>query len=204
MILAQTPFPGFEIPEANDCTVPQLLELVAPKGAQVLVRGIRDRLYVPPLKDVGWFRETDDVDKLRHAPKITTEDKHIDWDSWTAEDILRRTRIISPLWNMATCKEYSARQKSVKRDEKRIIWTKGFQPFAEIADPDRISGVPFADWQSYGAHLLVKTCDGKLLKISDATVEGENSLPAWLAATRASMVAVQDRSFIGSFLEKLR
>ncbi len=196
-ILAQTPYPGFEIPEPGNCTVRQLLGLVAPKGADMLVQGIRDRLYVPPLKEVGWFHGREDAQNLRRAPKVTSEDRHVDWNSWTAEDVLRRNRVIGPLWNMATCRESSA-------PEKRIIWDSGFKATAVTANPDLLPGVPFADGQSKEHNLLVGTCDGKILEIDNAKVEGEKSTRPWLAAGRAGMMSHWNEYPSGKFWDRLR
>ncbi|KAI9877868.1 MAG: Methionyl-tRNA formyltransferase [Pleopsidium flavum] len=196
-ILAQTPYPGFEIPESDTCTVPQLVELVAPIGAAMLVQGIRDRLYVPPSKDVGLFHGREDAQSLKHAPKITSEDRHIDWNSWTAEDVLRRNRVIGPLWNIASCREYSAL-------EKRIIWDSGFKASAATTNPELQPGVPFADGESKEQRLFVGTCDGKILEIGSAKVEGEKTAPLRLAADRAGMMSHWSESACGRFWDRLR
>ena len=196
-ILAQTPYPGFDIPDPDNCTVPQLLAIVAPKGADMLVQGLRQRLFAPPLKDVGWVRGSEDTANLRHAPKITSDDKHVNWDSWTAEDILRRHRIIGPLWNSAACGGDSAR-------EKRIIWSSGFQSSEVVNHQHLPPGTPFAETPTQGNHLLVGTCDGKTLKIKEAKVEGENTSPAWLAASRAGLMPKTDDNLSGTFWHTLK
>ena len=98
VILAQTPSPGLEVPE--HCTVPNLLDIVTPKAAQILVDGIRDGLFVRPLEDVGW-RKPETEGSLIHAGKIRPEDRHIDWANWTWAEISKRNRVVGPLWSNA-------------------------------------------------------------------------------------------------------
>jgi hypothetical protein len=110
-ILAQTPLPGLKIPNASECTYQELLEFITPKAAEMLVQGIRNRLFIPDpnrlersqnsasSKDINPSSSTDTGRSLRHAPKITAEDRHIDWKKWTMEDILRRDRVLGRLWS---------------------------------------------------------------------------------------------------------
>lgn len=163
----------------------------------MLVQGLRKRLFVPPLDDVGWFRGSEDTANLRHAPKITSEDRHINWDSWTAEDILRRNRVIGPLWNTAACGDASGRKK-------RVIWSSGFQLAEAVKHQYLPPGTPFAEPQGQGSYLLVGTCDGKTLKIKDAKVEGEKLSPAWLMASRAGLMPRWNDDPSGTFWHTLK
>jgi methionyl-tRNA formyltransferase len=95
MILAQTPPNGLQVPSLDTCTYEDLLEFITPKAAEMLVQGIRDRAYVPPLKAVGWYES----DHLVPAPKITPKHRHIDWESWEASRIHRHHRALGRLWN---------------------------------------------------------------------------------------------------------
>jgi methionyl-tRNA formyltransferase len=100
-ILAQTPLPGFEIPNPSQCTYPELLRLVTPKAAEMLVQGIRDRVFLP-----GAISNTISISSkpygnpIRHAPKITPMDRHIDWEKTTVDEILRRDRVLGRLWGL--------------------------------------------------------------------------------------------------------
>lgn len=196
IVLAQTPSPGFAIPEPTSCTVRQLLELVAPKGADMLIQGIRDRLYVPPLVDNGWFGKGQNALELMHAPKIKSEDRHIDWTTWTAEEILRRHRVMGPLWNTASGGNLPALRK-------RIIWESGFEVAEVILDHNLPPGVPFADDQCKQPGLFVGTCDGKILRIKDVKVEGEKTTPPLHAVGRAGMMDDFDGVQPGKFREPL-
>lgn len=96
-ILAQTPYPGFE----HGCsTVPELVTLMSSKGAEMLVQVITNRLFLQPIKSPDTFQDHRVTATARAAPKITTQDKFIDWNTWTAEVIIRRHLIIGPLWSL--------------------------------------------------------------------------------------------------------
>jgi len=102
LVLAQTLAPGIEI--ADDATPESLLEVLGPMGAELLVKGIEDGLFVAPLRDVSGGTETGTADsqllQLAHAPKISPADREIDWASWTAEEILLRDRALGGrLWD---------------------------------------------------------------------------------------------------------
>jgi methionyl-tRNA formyltransferase len=94
-ILAQTPKNGLAIPFPYQCTHKDLLEFITPKAAEMLVQGIKDRVFVPPLKDVGWYHSTN----IHHATKITSQDRQIDWKSWPSLKVERYHRAIGRLWN---------------------------------------------------------------------------------------------------------
>lgn len=99
VVLAQTP--GVDI--EDDATTESLLEMLGPMGAELLVRGVEEGVFVPPLRDVSG--ETEIADHHRrpepaHAPKISPADREIDWASWTADEILLRDRALGGrLWD---------------------------------------------------------------------------------------------------------
>ncbi|CAI4212271.1 unnamed protein product [Parascedosporium putredinis] len=95
LILAQTPRPGISILPA--CTVPELTHLVTDPAARLLLDGLRHGVHVPPLADVRQAT-TDTASVLRHAPKVTKEDKRVNLAEWTAEDAVTRLRVLGPLW----------------------------------------------------------------------------------------------------------
>jgi methionyl-tRNA formyltransferase len=86
-----------------------LLEVLGPMGARLLVRGIEDAVFVPPLRDVsGEAAGTAAAGSRRpgpgpepvHAPKISPADREVDWASWAAEEILLRDRALGGrLWD---------------------------------------------------------------------------------------------------------
>ncbi|PYH46104.1 methionyl-tRNA formyltransferase [Aspergillus saccharolyticus JOP 1030-1] len=197
-ILAQTPAPGFDIPTPASCTVPDLLNVVAPKGAEILVAGIREGLFVPPVKDAGW-RSTVNDSPLIHATKIVPEDRHIDWTNWTLHEIQRRHQVLGPLWSKSLVAHGTSDGKPVFQ-HRRVIFS-GFEEVELLKGCDQFSvvpGLPFVD----GAHpieldkgngVYVFTRDRKLVKIHYMKVEGELNADALRAARKARMIG--ERTF---------
>ncbi|GKZ20648.1 methionyl-tRNA formyltransferase [Aspergillus brasiliensis] len=197
-ILAQTPAPGFDIPNPDTCTVPDLLSLVCPKGAEILVKGIREGLFVPPVEDAGW-RASEGDGPLIHAAKIKPEDRHIDWEHWSSLDISRRNRVLGPLWGKALVANNASNEKP-SFQHRRVIFT-GFEEVTPLKGCDKFSvvpGLPFVDGThpidaTKGKGVYVFTRDGKLIKIHQMKVEGEPNADALRAALKARMVG--DRTF---------
>ncbi|PWY62562.1 methionyl-tRNA formyltransferase family protein [Aspergillus eucalypticola CBS 122712] len=197
-ILAQTPAPGFDIPNPDACTVPNLLNLVCPKGADILVKGIREGLFVPPVEDAGW-RASEGDGPLVHAAKIKPEDRHIDWQNWSSLDISRRNRVLGPLWSKALVANNTSSEKP-SFQHRRVIFT-DFEEVTPLKGCDKFSvvpGLPFVDGthpidSTKGKSVYVFTRDGKLIKVHQMKVEGEPNADALRAALKARMVG--DRTF---------
>ncbi|GJP98103.1 methionyl-tRNA formyltransferase [Aspergillus niger] len=197
-ILAQTPAPGFDIPNPDTCTVPDLLSLVCPKGADILVKGIREGLFVPPVEDAGW-RASEADGQLVHAAKIKPEDRHIDWENWSSLDISRRNRVLGPLWSKALVANNASSEKP-SFQHRRVIFTE-FEEVTPLKGCDKFSvvpGLPFVDGahpidSTKGKGVYVFTRDGKLIKVHQMKVEGEPNADALRAALKARMVG--DRTF---------
>ena len=104
-ILAQTK--ALPLPLDNRCTYSDLLNYLTPIAASLLVNGITDRVFIPPLFDAGWLKQippTEKTEKAKltkiiHAPKITSYDKCINWREESAIPIERRYRALGRLWS---------------------------------------------------------------------------------------------------------
>ncbi|KAK1967480.1 formyl transferase [Colletotrichum sublineola] len=123
-VLSQTPFPGIPIPE--NCTTQGLHDIVTPLAAETLVNGLRKGLHVPPLKDVGWQPNEDELKQLSHAPKVTNHDRQMNWPKWTADDVVLRQRVLGPVW----CSAYH-------HDSRKIMRLK-FGDAEVVERPDRV------------------------------------------------------------------
>lgn len=195
VILKQTPYPGFEIPNPESCTVPQLLDLVSSKGAQILVDGVRDGVFVPPVEPAGWLPAGEKAD-LVHAVKIKTEDRHIDWKNWTWAEISKRSRVLGPLWSMATV---AAGTDGQNRQQRRVIFTamerveipKGSDPRLHVPGLPFVEGIPPFEQRQGGKGLYVFTHDGSLVRLQQIKVEGERVADGFRAALKAQMVSDQ-------------
>ena len=188
VILDQTPAPGFDIPNPDSCTVPQLLEVVSSKSTQMLVNGIRNGIFVPPLKDAGW-RSSQGEKNLIHATKIKPEDRHIDWKNWTLAEIFRRNRVLGPLWSMAQTGKLGVR--------KRVIFTEmeEVMPLAYPGDDGESTlqpGMPFLDWMVESLpgeepELCVRTSDSRFIRLRQLKVEGQQATDGIRAARKADL-----------------
>ena len=175
----------------------ELLDVVAPKGAQLLVEGIRDGLFVPPIQGAVLQSERSHG-SLTHAAKIRPEDRHINWQNWSLLDIRRRDRVLGALWSKALVPTNPA-DEPPSFSHKRVIFT----DIEEVEPPNGcdafsiVPGLPFADAPypveaKKGRALYVFSCDGKLFRINKMKVEGEPSADGLRAAIKARMFS--DRS----------
>lgn len=170
----------------------------------MLVKGIQNRVFVPPLKDAGWRAAVDSSD-IVHAAKITPEDRHVNWQNWTWVDISRRQRILGPLWSkgLASVKP-SEGQNSTRYEEKRIIFDEIEDAPDHFPESERLAllpGVPFirGDVSSQSPRddkaLYVYTRNGQLLRLGKMKVEGDKTKDSLTAALKARMLSPNTVSF---------
>ncbi|PGH27520.1 hypothetical protein AJ80_00761 [Polytolypa hystricis UAMH7299] len=191
LILAQTPKPGDPIPPTLD----QFLPLAAENGANMLTRVIRGRFYESPEKFATPIVEEG---SLRHAPKITLHDRHIDWETWTWDVISRRFKTLGSLWNFATAHPPNPKGTDVSPIQKRVRLMK-----LNLIDPQTIGittgtsiepGRPFS-WSNsqiskgdVARPLYVFTCQGELIQIEEINVESRKSSAALGSALRGRLI----------------
>ena len=154
--------------------------------------GIKDGLFVPPVKDVGW-RDKETTENLTHASKIKPEDLHVDWANWTMLEISRRNRVLGPLWSKALVRSNPS-DGPLTFQQKRVILTE-----TEEVEPPKgcdtlavVPGLPFVNAPcpvepKKGRALHVFTQDGKVLRINKMKVEGEAVADGLRAAIKARM-----------------
>jgi len=182
--LAQTPPPGLEIPNPEICTYPELLEFVTPLAGEMLYKYVQDtylRSHDHGKEALPIIAQSHGGD-VKHAPKITTADSEIDWENWTAEDMLRRDRILGRLWTKIRHRDENGDH------EKRVIFqsleiipaTSELITFLrEGKDFYRFDGIPFDAYRN-GTSLLIGTkLDNQLLNVKSVIVEGKNKQDAW-------------------------
>ena len=176
-ILAQTPYPGF----LHGCkTVPDLLALMSSKGAEMLVQSINSRLYLNPVNNPNVPHPK--ATTARAAPKITSQDRFIDWNKWTAEEIIRRHLAIGPLWSFA----------KHRGKIKRLIWSTGFKertrvPYIRDCHVGRL--LVFGDEECADKQVAyVRTIDNRYLGVGRIKIEGDVENPPLRAAKKADMI----------------
>ena len=180
-ILLQTTYPGIE----HKCLkVEELSQKLAPKGADMLVDCIKNRLYLndsesSPPKSLKGILDTVHTTKSRPAPKIKTADRFINWTTSSAEEIMRRHRIIGPLWNLI-------KEDDTNRNDRRVIWSSGFLPTSVHPDINLPIGQPvISKSSSLLQDICIRTCDNRLLKIRSIKIEGGEEEEPFKAARQA-------------------
>jgi len=94
IILAQTSAPGIEIP--SRMTAEHLESRLATAGADMLIHVLQSRKYAPPLQDVGWYTHSNGP--TEYAPKITKQDRFIDFRTSKLTDILAVQDALGDPW----------------------------------------------------------------------------------------------------------
>ncbi|MCJ1311710.1 Methionyl-tRNA formyltransferase [Agyrium rufum] len=199
LILAQTPAPGLPIPRANEISQRELAEFLAPIGAEMLLHVIEQGRYVSPLKALIPSGE-DSSSPQRLAPKINSEDRHIDWATWTADQIIRRTQVLGSLWNKSV-------SGSSQGSQRRIIWSEGFRKLNGLHDMasdlnGHLEGIevgsPFTFTQAgEWTAVYVRTVDGSLLEAKRVKFDGQQLAAAKEAFRKAKIATkVANESFV--------
>ena len=161
--------------------MPELLEQVAPAGADMLLTCIKSRLYLAGNNIPEQLRDVEDAAAARAAPKVTSNDRFIDWETWTAEEIMRRHRVIGPLWS-------SARFNDEGKSPRRIIWSTGFDQTSNTPIVNVPVGQPVViRTESSARDVYVRTCDNKMLAIGEIKIEGGQRAKPIQAARKAGM-----------------
>lgn len=100
MVLDRTPLPGFPVPNPDTITVPQLLEFITPKAADMLLNAVRNKVFVPPVQKIQTLTPNHINTPPRHAPKITTADRRVNIVSSSTDELIRRNRVLRRLWTV--------------------------------------------------------------------------------------------------------
>lgn len=170
-ILAQTPAPGIPVP--SNCSPCKLLNTLGPLGGRLLCQGIEDVVFVPPVRDIP--KAMSEFTQLDHAPKITPEDRHVDWSTWTSDEIVLRDRVLGRLWDLETFRRCSGGGPS-KRVAFERPWTIVAEDTIDIAFESSLGpGQPVLtrDGHSRKQQLGMRTVDGKIVVPAAATIDGE-------------------------------
>ena len=197
IILDQTPWPGIDIPEG--CDYSELLKTMQHLGADMLLKAIRNRLYLPPYNDTGWAKNAADGKRVyEHAPKIKTAHKLLCFETMDSLRITRMSRAFGSTWAFAAV---PTRTSELKRS--RIIFPRPLK----ILSPSLVSmdgkndilsippGLPYwpkrtaSDEKDRADHsLLVNTIDGKTMSMSSIKVEGSVEMSAYQAAQKYRLI----------------
>lgn len=178
-ILDQTAKPG--VPISDTTTYDDLVETLGHDGAEMLTRYIESGSYATDPHVSSSDQQS--VSSNRYAPKITSAVKALDARDWTADELLRRDRVIGPLWDMFPASDSSDRIKS--DDDKsqtgtRIVlrdWQDVSDAYAAAHAESRMHIRGMQTLETGGQRKLVyRTRDGKVLLPTHITVSGRPSV----------------------------
>lgn len=181
IILAQTPLPGLAIPSAGTCTYYDLLRWIKPQAAEILVEGLRDRVFIPPLVDIGKH----DINPTP-APKITKEDTRIKAHQWGQPyDIFAHHRALGRLWALLQSDDGSVRRVILEDMEivplseipaDAYIW----KPVPQESDPS--GQIHKSTWEARGSKkedaIYLRYGGVVALRVKQVTIEGEKKKAA--------------------------
>lgn len=197
IILDQTPWPGIDVPE--DCDYPGLLKIMQPLGAEMLLKAIRKRLYLPPHKGVGRAENLADDDRqYKHAPKVETAHRLLCFETMDSSHMLRMSRAFQSTWAFATVPTLTSgikRQRVIVPGPLRILSPSS----VDIEDNETIPAVPpgLPYWPDHAIDeakeltnrpMLVNTVDGKTVSADWMQVEGSVRMPAYKAALKHRLI----------------
>ena len=124
IILAQTLAPGIKIP--SDATVASLVTSLGDKGAEMLVEVLKSRTFVPPLKDIGWYK--DSGGPIEHAEKVLKTHRQVDFSKMNLPNALAVKRVLGDPWcilptgDRLIMNEISKSEFPINREGKKGIW----------------------------------------------------------------------------------
>lgn len=197
LVLDQTPWPGIDVPE--DCDFDQLLKVMQPLGAGMLVNAIQQRLFLTPRKDTSYAESLNHGSgRYKHAPKLGTAHRLLHFDTMDSAHILRMSRVFESTWAFAavlTSDMKFERHRVILPGPLNIILPRlGDAEGAGIV-PEVPPGLPYLPHDvaskngklSSGA-LLINTIDGRTMSVASLKVEGGVQMPAYRAALKHKLI----------------
>ncbi|EEY14329.1 methionyl-tRNA transformylase [Verticillium alfalfae VaMs.102] len=193
-ILSQTPLPGIPVPPGTNLQA--LHDIVTPPAAEMLVQGLRNGVHVPLLKPVGWTPSQRDLATLRHAPKLTKQDRQVRWRAWAADDFARRETVLGPLWSELQTRRGRKRvifegleavAPSTGSDEAMKGQARAFVAFETGTDagvsggpisPEAVEEVSYLEADDGSGSVLMSAPGGGVVKVARIKIEGDKSKPA--------------------------
>lgn len=149
----------------KETTTIGLTSTLSVMGAEMLRESVGAGIFVDPVKDIGSAmpkRETD------LAPKVTPEDRHIDWNAWTADVICRRDRAVGSLWDLTIA------QAILQKKPMRLSFVGPWTVLRDGAsDVSKQPGSPIiVSCPGEQDRLGIHTADGHVVSPSTGTLEG--------------------------------
>lgn len=166
---------ALNLPDQATTDYMSLVDYLAPRGAALLVEGLRQGAFMPPVEVLRSRIESS------HAPKLTPQDAHIDLRSMSAEEILRRQKVLKPLW--ATWRTAAGEDLKVQFRDLEIAKRIDVDTVTEAPKPDSThlrSGVPriynIKDATTWVDRTRGLECDGSESKIKPQRYSDKSEL----------------------------
>ncbi|APA12559.1 hypothetical protein SS1G_03801 [Sclerotinia sclerotiorum 1980 UF-70] len=160
---------GFPIPQPRTINYQGLLDFVTPKAADLLAKGVRNRVFVNPESDQA----------IKPAPKISPVARYINWEEGLSADVERRHRALGRLW----C--YTRTWWSGKNKKRTIFHDFEVVPLPKqsVVIPERVYNL-FPSWEYFctpvyadpthpGSIIIPTVQNGVGLRVKQILVEGQ-------------------------------
>lgn len=205
-ILLQTPI---SIPEPDKITHGALHDILVPISADLLIRGLREKVYVPQTTPVEPILPESKI--LALAPKIKPENRRL-LSKMTAEEIVRMERAFGRVWVGTKLSDGSRKRVILEGSETVPMPTEMsdfydthedkmgiFKPFTIVEDDSEKGGattVPMMKAPDGNSIIIAVKGDSALL-IRNATIDGSKKNKAAVALYGKSLERDSDGSWLG-------
>jgi hypothetical protein len=159
-------------------------------SAEMLIKSIRERTFVPPYKDVQRDSIQAPTRPASFAPKIEPKLRCLDFQSMSSSQILRMNRAIAPLW---------AEARLVGENNTTSVIFGPNMHLAEVSNAKKISaiepGLPYLSldedgrFKTVSAPLMINTVDGQTLIVPTLKLHGTTYRPAAALAQSANLLS---------------
>jgi methionyl-tRNA formyltransferase len=195
VVLDQTPEPGVPIPNPATYSYADLRSMSAAMAAEMLIKAVRERSFIPPYKDVRKTRGTPTKRPSSFAPKIEPGMRYIDFQTMTSSHILRMNRAIAPLWAQARVGSDGRAVSVIFDPNMHLADMADSSAHAAMVVPSIEPGLPYTllDEQNHidgtSAPLLINTIDKQTLVVPMFKMPGTPYRHATGLSQRAGLLA---------------
>jgi methionyl-tRNA formyltransferase len=164
-ILLQTSPP---LPVAKGTSYKTLYDTLAERGAEMLVETLRRGLFIPPLDPVT----------PKYPPslarKVTTEDEHIVWGSWSARELQLRAEMFGSVWTelgSENTEDNAPRKRTILSGISVLEW----EPPVELVNLP-VGCFRYVKRESPWEELMVLRCKDGWVKVGAVKVESKKEI----------------------------
>ncbi|SMR60798.1 unnamed protein product [Zymoseptoria tritici ST99CH_1E4] len=162
-----------DVPE--NAGVGDMIGILGPLGAEMLGNYVSSNAFAGGVRGHEDVMQDEENPKSSYAAKLTKQDQHVDWTTWTAEQVVRYDRVLGNLWDMSTYRSCLPDKANVKGDKRVTFqgpWSV-FKPEKDVFVVYDEEGVVLCQNSYKERHLALETADGLLVSPASATIEGE-------------------------------